>query len=81
MRGLPGKPKHISSYTTSGDAALKHWKRGKTMYRELLNLGAADHVARRVAANSRCWWRNSDGDIKRVLTIAYFDRLGVPRLS
>jgi len=60
---------------------LKHWKRGKTMYRELLNLGAADHVARRVAANSRCWWRNSDGDIKRVLTIAYFDRLGVPRLS
>jgi hypothetical protein len=23
----------------------------------------------------------SNGDIKRVLTIAYFDRLGVPRLS
>jgi RNA-directed DNA polymerase len=32
---------------------LKHWKRGKTMYRQLLALGA----------------------------IAYFDRLGVPRLS
>ena len=60
---------------------LKHWKRGTTMYRELLNLGAAEPVARRVVANSRCWWRNSDGDIKRVLTIAYFDRLGVPRLS
>lgn len=60
---------------------LKHWKRGTTMYWELLNLGAAEHVARRVAANSRCWWRNSNGDIKRVLTIAYFDRLGVPRLS
>jgi RNA-directed DNA polymerase len=60
---------------------LKHWKRGKTMYRELRNLGAPAHVAQRVAANSRCWWRNSDGDIKRVLTIAYFDRLGVPRLS
>lgn len=60
---------------------LKHWKRGTTMYRELLNLGAAEHVARRVAANSRRWWRNSDGDIKRVLTIAYFDRLRVPRLS
>jgi group II intron reverse transcriptase/maturase len=60
---------------------LKHWKRGTTMYRELRNLGAPAHVAQRVAANSRCWWRNSDGDIKRVLTIAYFDRLGVPRLS
>ncbi len=60
---------------------LKHWKRGSTMYRELRNLGAPASVARRVAANSRNWWRNSDGDIKRVLTIAYFDRLGAPRLS
>jgi group II intron reverse transcriptase/maturase len=60
---------------------LKHWKRGTTMYRELLKIGASPPVAQRVAANSRCWWRNSDGDIKRVLTIAYFDRLGVPRLS
>ena len=31
--------------------------------------------------NCHRWWRNSDGVIKRVLTIAYFDRLGVPRLS
>lgn len=35
----------------------------------------------RVAANSRCWWRNSDRLLKTVLTIEYFDRLGVPRLS
>ena len=60
---------------------LKHWKRGSTIYRELRLLGAHAHVAQRVAANSRCWWRNSDGDLKRVLTIAHFDRLGVPRLS
>jgi hypothetical protein len=60
---------------------LKHWKRGTTIYRELRKLGASEQVAQRVAANARCWWRNSDGDIKRVLTIAYFDRLGVPRLS
>jgi RNA-directed DNA polymerase len=60
---------------------LKHWKRGTTMIRELRELGASLQTAQRVAANSRCWWRNSDGDIKRVLTIAYFDRLGVPRLS
>ncbi len=60
---------------------LKHWKRGKTMHRELLSLGATPAVARRVAANSRCWWRNSDRLLKTVLTIEYYDRLGVPRLS
>jgi RNA-directed DNA polymerase len=60
---------------------LKHWKRGTTMYRELLKLGAAPSVARQVAANSRRWWRNSDRLLKAVLTVAYFDRLGVPRLS
>lgn len=60
---------------------LKHWKRGKTMYRELHALGASATVAQRVAANSRRWWRNSDGLLKTVMTIAYFDRLGVPRLS
>jgi RNA-directed DNA polymerase len=60
---------------------LKYWKRGTTMYRELLKLGAAPSVAKQVAANSRRWWRNSDRLLKTVLTIAYFDRLGVPRLS
>jgi RNA-directed DNA polymerase len=60
---------------------LKHWKRGKTMHRELLTLGATPVVARRVAANSRCWWRNSDRLLKTVLTIEYYDQLGVPRLS
>ena len=60
---------------------LRHWRRGSTIYRELTHLGAAEPVAERVAQNARCWWRNSDGDIKRVLTIAYFDKLGVPRLS
>jgi RNA-directed DNA polymerase len=60
---------------------LKHWKRPRTMYRELQALGAGPTVAKRVAANSRRWWRNSDGLLKTVLTIAYFDRLGVPRLA
>jgi RNA-directed DNA polymerase len=60
---------------------LKHWKRPRTMYRELKALGAGETVARRVAGNSRCWWRNSDRLLKTVLTIAYFDKLGVPRLS
>nr|WP_274605660.1 group II intron maturase-specific domain-containing protein [Allochromatium vinosum] len=60
---------------------LKQWRRGSTIYRELINLGAAEHVAKRVAQNSRCWWLNSAGELNRVLTIAYFDKLGLPRLS
>ncbi len=31
--------------------------------------------------NARCCWRNSAGELNRILTIAYFDRLGLPRLS
>ena len=60
---------------------LKHWRRGATIFRELRAMGASVDVASQVAANSRCWWRNSDRLIKTVLTIAYFDKLGVPRLS
>jgi group II intron reverse transcriptase/maturase len=60
---------------------LKQWKRGTTMHRELLKLGAPKSVARTIAANSRRWWRNSAKLLNSVLTIAYFDRLGVPRLS
>lgn len=60
---------------------LRHWKRPRTIYRELKALGASQDVAKQVAGNCHRWWRNSDGAIKRVLTIAYFDRLGLPRLS
>ena len=60
---------------------LKHWRRGSTIYRELINLGATENVAKRVAQNARRWWRNSAGELNRVLTIAYFDKLGLPRLS
>ena len=60
---------------------LKQWKRGTTMYRELRALGAPHDVAKQVAANSRRWWRNSAKLLNSVLTIAYFDRLGLPRLS
>jgi hypothetical protein len=48
---------------------------------ELRQLGAPTYVAQRVVANSRRWWRNSNGNLKRVLTIAYFERFGVRRLS
>lgn len=59
---------------------LKHWKRGATMFRELRSLGASTAVAGRIAAHARRWWWNSTGQINRVLSTAYFNRLGVPRL-
>lgn len=60
---------------------LKQWKRGTTMYRELTALGAKPSIARTVAANSRRWWRNSGMLLNAVLTLAWFNQLGVPRLS
>lgn len=60
---------------------LKQWGRGTTMYRELRALGATSAHAARVAGNARRWWRNSRYELHRIMPIAYFDRLGVPRLS
>jgi RNA-directed DNA polymerase len=60
---------------------LWHWRHGATIYRELLKLGAKPQVALLVAKNSRRWWRNSRFALNNVLTIAYFDRLGMPRLT
>jgi len=60
---------------------LKQWKRGKTMHRALLALGAKPLFARRIAANSRRWWRNSAKSLNGILTIGYFAQLGLPRLS
>jgi hypothetical protein len=60
---------------------LKHWKRGKTIYRELCRLGANTGTARQVAANSRRWWRNSAMLLNSVLSLKWMDTLGIPRLA
>ena len=60
---------------------LKQWRRGPTIYRELRALGAKPETARQVAANSRRWWRNSGMLLNSVMDIAWFDRMGLPRLS
>jgi len=60
---------------------LKHWRRGTTMFRELRQLGAGSAQAAQVAGNARRWWHNSRFELNRLMPIAYFDRLGVPRLS
>ncbi len=49
---------------------LKHWKRPKTIYRELKVLGASEDVAKQVAGNCHRWWRNSAKLLNSVLTIA-----------
>lgn len=60
---------------------LKQWRRGPTMFRALRALGASVPVAKRIAGNADRWWHNSRLDMNRVLPVAYFDRLGVPRFS
>src|ERR1035437_4549869 len=59
---------------------LKHWKRAKTIYPELLARKASSNVAAQVAANARRWWRNSGMLLNSVLNLAWADRLGIPRL-
>jgi len=60
---------------------LKQWRSGPTIFRELRRLGASADDAASIAGNARRWWHNSALGLNRVLTIAYFDRLGVPRFS
>jgi RNA-directed DNA polymerase len=59
---------------------LKHWGRSSTAHAALLALGASADTARQVATNVRRWWHNSALALHRPMPIAYFDRLGVPRL-
>jgi hypothetical protein len=60
---------------------LKHWQRGRTIYRELRRRGLSHVGAAKVAVNGRCWWRNSALLINAAFPIRYFDGLGVPRLA
>ena len=60
---------------------LKHWKRGRTIYRELRRRGLSIVAAARVATNGRRWWRNSAMVINIAFPVRYFDELGLPRLA
>jgi len=59
---------------------LNQWKTGPTVYRALRRLGASGTVATYVARHTRRWWHCSLR-LSNALDIAYFDRLGVPKLS
>jgi RNA-directed DNA polymerase len=60
---------------------LKHWKRGRVIYRELIARGVSADAARQVAGNSRGWWHNSSMALNRALPITLFNQLGVPTLA
>lgn len=60
---------------------LKHWKRGRTVYRELVARGMSSAKAKQVAANARRWWKNSAMALHIALPTSYIDGLGVPRLA
>lgn len=63
---------------------LKQWKRGRTIFRELVKRGMRPDGptgARRIAGNGPRWWRNSGKAINIAFPIAYFEGLGLPRLA
>jgi group II intron reverse transcriptase/maturase len=60
---------------------LKHWRRGRTIYRELRARGLSERIAAQVAANGRRWWSNSAMAIHIAFPARYFDDLGIPRLA
>jgi group II intron reverse transcriptase/maturase len=60
---------------------LRQWKRGTTVYREMRARGATDFQAATAAKYARRWWHTSQWMLRDALPNAYFDRIGVPKLS
>ncbi len=60
---------------------LRHWRRGRVIYRELRARGLSERAAATVAVNGRRWWKNSAMKIHLAFPIRYFDELGIPRLA
>ena len=58
---------------------FKHWSRGKVIYRSLGRLGASHELALQSAGGGDHWWRTSRFSLTKVLTVSYFDSLGIPR--
>lgn len=63
-------------------ACLKQWKRGTTIYRELVAGGVSRNAAASVAACPRRWWKMAGSSALNIaLPTSYFAKLGVPRLA
>jgi RNA-directed DNA polymerase len=59
---------------------LYQYKNARRAYKALRALGASERAARQVAAGIQHWWRNSAGEVNRVLSNSYLEELGVPTL-
>jgi RNA-directed DNA polymerase len=60
----------------------KQWRRGTIRYRELCRRGGNRRLAAKTAGSSHGPWRLSHSRALDVaLPIAYFDSLGIPRLT
>jgi len=63
-------------------AIWKQWKRGTTRFAELRRRGVGVSVAARAAGSARGPWRLANSPaLTRALPKAYFDALGIPRLT
>ncbi len=60
---------------------LKQWRRGSTVYSNLRGLGVSHELASLVAGTGGRWWHGSQANLNQVITVQYFDKLGIPRLS
>jgi RNA-directed DNA polymerase len=60
---------------------LYQWRSSANICRELCRLGSPRPLALMVASGAGSWWRCSDADVKRILTVRYFDHLSFPRLT
>lgn len=60
---------------------LKLWRTGTTIYKRVRSLGHNHLTAQRAASSAGHWWRGSATYLHTVLTSAYFDAMGVPRVA
>jgi len=79
----PSTFKDLDSWTRHRLRAiqLKHWRVGTTVYSRLRGLGANHELAAVIAGGAGHWWRHSEAGLNRVLTVKYFDEIGMPRLT
>jgi RNA-directed DNA polymerase len=60
---------------------LKLWKTASRTFAALRSMRVSLHIALPASAHHRRWWFTSGNLLHGAMPIAYFDRLGVPRLS
>lgn len=82
IANTPGRMRELDKWIRHRLRAyqLKHWKRGKTVFRELVARGMGRDAAARVAANARRWWHNSAMSIHIALPNSLFEGMGLPSL-